>query len=188
MHEDTFILKKPVKLEELLRRWPGISEEELFRYVSELRITSYSISKSFLSPNGLVHECLKTLTFGDVEPGDAVVINNFKERVYDLDDIEDIEKRHPHFRYSRAQLRNSKTQDLDQDVINEWKNAIASSSLKPAPKKRITILVMRLAGEKVASILLTYPTRNIERDIRDAKEKDVPLLRNEFPNLPDIGV
>ncbi|MGE4556606.1 MAG: hypothetical protein AB7D07_07270 [Desulfovibrionaceae bacterium] len=67
--------------------------------------------------------------------------------------------------------------------IQAWEKAIATVT-RPAPKKRLTIWLRR-HYEKLAVVQADYPTRNIQRDVREAAKTDVPSLRKQFPELPD---
>lgn len=71
--------------------------------------------------------------------------------------------------------------------LAEWGRVISSAALRPAARKRLEILLKRLAGEKVSVLEAEYPGRNINRDLRDAKAKDVPALMQTFPTLPPLG-
>lgn len=70
--------------------------------------------------------------------------------------------------------------------LAEWNKVISSASLKPAVRKRLIILMKRIAGEKVSVLEAEYPGRNINRDLRDARARDVPALMLAFPTLPPL--
>lgn len=76
----------------------------------------------------------------------------------------------------------------DSPEHKQWMNAINNIQVSRHIRLRLTVLLKRLAGEKISVILADneLKSRNINRDICDAEERDIAAMRKICPDLPDL--
>lgn len=83
------------------------------------------------------------------------------------------------------EAENSTAAGLSAAALGEWE-AVLPQCVTAAMKTRLTIYIRRARGEKVAVLRHEFPGRNIQRDLREAEEKDQPKMKSRFPNLPAL--
>lgn len=168
----------------LLEHWPGVLEDEVAALIEDNVLPAYWIQKRQRDDKGeVVLTCVSVATALKKEGG-----YDWDGYVFLVPEICIVEAKHPDFLWpvladdDSAKGRGKCTSD----AIGKWVQALPTATIRPASKMRLTILLKRLAGEKVAVLEREYPSRNIGRDIRDAKRLDVPKMRQLTPDLPDL--
>lgn len=111
--------------------------------------------------------------------------------VFNLEEVERLEGLHPQLKLGKTKMvkwgKAALQAGENELVIEQWRKAIADANIKPLWRVRLEIMLKRKAGEKVAALAAEYSRCHIPRDVTTAKKHDVPILKRQFPNLPDLG-
>lgn len=179
-----FSTRSVVDIRGLLEHWPGVLEEEVAALIEDNVLPAYWIRKRQRNDKGeVVLVCVSVATALKKEGG-----YDWDGFVFLVPEICIIEAKRPDFLWPvLVDEESTKARGkCAPDAIAKWKEALSKATIRPPARKRLTILLKRLAGEKVAALAHEYTTRNIGRDVRKAKTEDVPKMRQLTPDLPDL--
>lgn len=190
-------LSKVLSVKDLLRRWPGAALGEVSALVVASILPAYRRIKKVEDPSGLsTFVCSTNVDFNNFGKV-SINLSGSESTVFNLEDVEGVEKEHPEYLWIPTQPEEQEKLDIvishdasDAQVpseieLSEWAQAIARTRTSPA-RTRMEIWLKRIRGEKVSVLEAEYPKRNIQRDVRSARKRDVPFLKQQFPNLPDL--
>lgn len=179
-----------VYIGDLFKRWPGAALYRFRALIRKALLTPYRYEVTDVDGDGKIeHICFADVDMQEFLSGKGRLPDC--KVVFNLEEVERLEGQYPQLKLGKTKkgkwgTAGILTDDTDH-VLEQWRQALANADIKPLWRVRLEIMLKRKAGEKVAVLEVEYSRSNIPRDVRNAKKHDVPILKKQFPNLPDLG-